>query len=679
MRLQRQLLFVSLLLLSLPWAGCQYIREIESALRAGQSQSLAATAEAIATAMATDEQLIYPYPERMLDGSQNHDNLYFHTTDIPIIVDGYNNEWLSIPLQKMGDDNDPFQVSYRSALYQDTLYLFFEVRDNNIVYHNPSRSILGNGDRIVLVNAKGRHFVLATSAPGSLSAHYLKSRDYAKEEPAIKGQWQDSAEGYNVELSLPLSLAKGRLGFYVIDKHNDQSERWLGNATPQTTLPPWMIYPPKPLQEKLAIFDKPGLRLTLTDSQQWQLANIGSINKQQSTEVHWLVQTLYRAILKTQLSESIPDEKPGKLTRSEVNAALQSQTTGYWYQHPDFSNQSILSVAAPVTADQGVIATIVAEQSSEQFLALTDSAFNRLLLYSLVSLGVTGIGLLGYASWLSWRVRRLSRAAENILEEDGTISDTFPSSNMKDEIGDLTRSYNELLSRIREYTEYLRTLSRKLSHELRTPLAIVHSSLDNLEQQHLDDNSQTYHQRAKEGAARLSHILSAMSEASRVEESIQSAELELFDPQPMLDDITRAYQDVYTSHHILFNCPEKAATIYAVPELLVQMLDKLFDNAADFCPPQGRIQLDYNVTDKFVEIRISNEGPLLPEKMAHQLFDNMVSMREKDTGDNSTHLGLGLHIVRLIVEYHRGHIKASNLADSSGVCFIITLPAADHA
>src|SRR5210317_1491717 len=59
MRLRRQLLLVSLLLLSLPWAGCQFIREMEGALRHGQAQSLQATARAIAAVLGEQEGLLY--------------------------------------------------------------------------------------------------------------------------------------------------------------------------------------------------------------------------------------------------------------------------------------------------------------------------------------------------------------------------------------------------------------------------------------------------------------------------------------------------------------------------------------------------------------------------------------------------------------------------------------------
>ena len=57
--------------------------------------------------------------------------------------------------------------------------------------------------------------------------------------------------------------------------------------------------------------------------------------------------------------------------------------------------------------------------------------------------------------------------------------------------------------------------------------------------------------------------------------------------------------------------------------------------------------------------------------MQKQLFDSMVSLREKN---DEVHLGLGLHIVRLIMDFHRGRVSAENLDDNSGVRFTLAFP-----
>lgn len=108
------------------------------------------------------------------------------------------------------------------------------------------------------------------------------------------------------------------------------------------------------------------------------------------------------------------------------------------------------------------------------------------------------------------------------------------------------------------------------------------------------------------------------------------------------------------------------------PELMAQMMDKLMENAADFAPAGSTIDISCTHTQEHTAITVSNEGEPLSDSMRNQLFQKMVSMRSGR--DQGMHLGLGLHIVRLIAEYHNGDVKAYNLANNIGVCFEVRLP-----
>ena len=89
MDLRRQLLLVSLLTLMLPWAGCEFIRETESALREGQQQMLAGTARALATTLAQyREEFPRPSPEYGAD-----DRLFVHGLASRPTIDGYFDDW----------------------------------------------------------------------------------------------------------------------------------------------------------------------------------------------------------------------------------------------------------------------------------------------------------------------------------------------------------------------------------------------------------------------------------------------------------------------------------------------------------------------------------------------------------------------------------------------------------
>ncbi|MBT4522345.1 MAG: hypothetical protein HOC23_20285, partial [Halieaceae bacterium] len=570
-------------------------------------------------------------------------------------------------------------------------YLLLLVEDPDVVYHNPGRSPEPNGDRLVLTTWRDNSrqlYVVSTAAPGrvrALRGPGQASRDApvnGELDPAgIRGYWQDSRKGYSLELEIPLDFIGDHLGFYIVNESSSSAiaTSSLGNASPRNrSAPPWLIYSPPALRQVISPFVEPGGHFQIVDRAGWVIADASeppAAPVQATTDqTFWLLRLFYRSILKQDALEPVQTGAPaGRPERGEITAALGGTVASLWYHDPDNSARTTLSSASPVYHQGNVVGAVVAHQSSEQYLPLTDQAFSRLLRYSLAGIGIAALGLFGYASALSWRIRHLSQAASSIISDDGILLDTFPRSTAGDEIGELSRRYADLLDRLREYTDYLRSLSRKLSHELRTPIAVIQTSLENLEQQSEQSEMQsTYIARAREGLSRLSKILTAMSEASALEESIHNNPSRELDLVPLVQEIFGAYQGIYSDHQLVFECDAQRALVNATPDLVVQALDKLMDNAASFCPTGGLISLELKPSEEKWMLSVSNEGPLLPEQMQDSLFDSMVSLRESRS--DKVHLGLGLHIVRLISEFHGGSIHAANLPDQTGVRFTMVIP-----
>lgn len=705
MRLRRQLVLVSLLTLSLPWAGCQYIQEMEGALRQGQVVALGATAQAVASRIASEPGLLADVSgERWHDDPDNQ--LYIHRVQAPMQLDGYDDDWRSLnitpryyssaqdPSESLMTDLDtpPVSLSLRVARKGNALLLFAHVKDSRIQYHNPSTGQLASGDhlrlRTALPGGGVRDYVIRSGAPGDTLTFYRDSRQRVRQEHRILGQWQEHAQGFQVEIQLPISLIGQQLGVALVDVRQPPLQpQWLGNISSKSAPPFWSSLNDE-LNRAVSVFARDDLRLRVVSANQWLLADAGSLRDSAYTASglspdqndaengqHGLIRWLYRVALG---GEYLPPLGSilgtGHFASAEIVRAQQGLQAQGWYQ---WGQRRVGRAAVPVEADDDrIAAVVVAEQSSDKMLALTNSAFNRLFFYTLLATAITGLGLLSYASWLSFRIRKLSRVAEQAIDDNGRIRDSFPQSRAADEVGDLTRSYGNLLTRLREYTDYLRTLSGKLSHELRTPLAVVRSSLDNLEHEDLSDSARRFSQRAQDGSARLSNILNAMSSASRVEESIRQAESETFSLSSLVSSLGVAYNDMTPDKAVGVTVAENAqtATLFGSPDLLVQMMDKLVDNAIDFCPAGGVIHLSLDVIDSSWVLTVSNDGPLLPERMQGQLFDSLVSLRPPEHNQDTTHLGLGLHIVRLIVEFHDGHVIARNRNDLSGVEFQVHIP-----
>ncbi|MFV0276867.1 MAG: ATP-binding protein, partial [Parahaliea sp.] len=386
---------------------------------------------------------------------------------------------------------------------------------------------------------------------------------------------------------------------------------------------------------------------------------------------------LYRRILSQKAMPPLPRADPGgQMAASELEAALAGRETTRWYRDATDSHRNTLSATAPVRAGSKVIGAVLLRQDGDEYLALTDRAFGKLLGYSLLATALAALGLLGYASVLSWRIGRLSRAAGRVAQRGRIDPTAFPRSSTRDEVGELSRRFADLLAELHTYNDYLQTLSRKLSHELRTPLAVIQSSLDNLGLADSGGEREVYIGRAREGLARLNRILTAMTEASRVEESVRGDPLLDLDLVPLLREILPAYQGGYPQHRLQLDCTLSLAHCRASPDLLVQALDKLVDNAASFADEHSAITLSLSAAGQHWELAVVNQGPPLPEAMQGQLFEAMVSMRGErgERRDAGIHLGLGLYITRLITEHLGGSVHAGNLPDGRGVRFSLRLP-----
>jgi len=335
---------------------------------------------------------------------------------------------------------------------------------------------------------------------------------------------------------------------------------------------------------------------------------------------------------------------------------------------------SIVTAAHPVYADGRLVGALAVEETSNSILILQNRAVEALMNMSLLAFTLTIGLLLAFATRLSLRVRRLRDQVEASIGADGRVQGGITFTRAGDELGDLGRSFHAMHERLAQYNRYLETMAGKLSHELRTPITIVRSSLDNLEAESPAAERQIYLQRAHEGVARLNGILTRMSEATHLEQTIQREPAKPYMPAAVVAACVEAYHLAHPQQRFDFDCEPAAsqATVNGSAELLAQLLDKLVDNALDFVKPETAIRISLAVEHSCVVLGVANEGARLPQEMRTQLFDSMVSLRQGK--DNRPHLGLGLYIVRLIAEYHGGQVEVADLAGCEGVLFRVVLP-----
>ena len=348
----------------------------------------------------------------------------------------------------------------------------------------------------------------------------------------------------------------------------------------------------------------------------------------------------------------------------EIGAALQGAASTRTRNTRD-GRAVVVSAAHPIWVGDEVHGAVVVEETANRIASLRNQALERLLLVTLAAFALVAAVLLWFATRISNRIRRLSDEAEAAIDARGRVTRLVTASEAADEIGDLSRSFTTVLGRLARYNDYLVALASRLSHELRTPVAVVRSSLENLHAARTADETRTYVARAEEGLGRLSTILSRMTEASRLEQSLSAAERERFDAAAVVRGCVEGYRLAYAPRTFELEVPAEQVLASGSADLLAQMLDKLAENAVDFAAAGTAIRVLLGPVGR---LRIENQGPPLPDAIRDSLFDSMVSLRSERT-DGAPHLGLGLYIARLIAEFHGGALRAENLPGGGGVAF----------
>ncbi len=335
----------------------------------------------------------------------------------------------------------------------------------------------------------------------------------------------------------------------------------------------------------------------------------------------------------------------------------------------------IVSAAHPIWSRDNVVGAVVVEETTHSILSVRSQALERLLLTTIVVFALAAAVLLGFATRLSNRIRRLRDEAESAVDAHGRLKRLTAGSQAGDEIGDLSRSFSAVLAKLAQHHGYLESLAGRLSHELRTPIAVVRSSLENLRLEQDPAQARVYLERAEEGLARLSKILTRMSEASRLEQSLSSEARERFDLAAVVAECVNGYRLAYPQQAFALQAPAQALAVEGSPDLFAQLLDKLVANAVDFGRAGSPIRIELARIGDACRLAVINAGPPIPDEVHGRLFESMISARS-ERGGSEPHLGLGLYIARLIAEFHGGSIAAANLPDGSGVAVRLTFPLA---
>src|SRR5690606_101349 len=280
MSLRAQLLCFGLLTLVLPWAGYRFVQEMEAALRTGFERSLLASAGTVAAAL-DDQAGLIERPREALGRSSRAETLYAAALGGEPRVDGVRDDWTSRADASFTIDGGH---SLWLGVHDRYAYLFFEASDDTVVYESsPGESPYG--DRLLLAveprGARAETFLLGTRAPGAFRARRTSPplfAPFADYEDRIQSAWQEPADGFSIEVRLPLGLVGDALGLAFIDVDPSGEDYRVGlHATwdVEHGAPSVLVQPVPELERLVQAFGQPGDRFRVVDAEGWVLTDTG--------------------------------------------------------------------------------------------------------------------------------------------------------------------------------------------------------------------------------------------------------------------------------------------------------------------------------------------------------------------------------------------------------------------
>jgi signal transduction histidine kinase len=312
-----------------------------------------------------------------------------------------------------------------------------------------------------------------------------------------------------------------------------------------------------------------------------------------------------------------------------------------------------------------------------------------------IELGVTGsiastILILLFGLYLSRSIARPVREAADgaSLLAAGDLSLRL-SERGPGEVGELTRSFNEMAGRLgetraeleeqnaqlRESERLKSDLVNTVSHELRTPLSGVLGFTKLLLTREFDSETRRHYLGIIDAQARrLAELIDDFLDMRRIEEGRFERAKELVDMVTLLREEAQLYSQQSPKHELAVEVGSRPLPVMGNPDRLRQVIGNLISNAIKYSPQGGIVEISAEAENGSVRVEIRDEGMGIPPSQQPQIFTKFFRGDAAASGISGT--GLGLAVSRDIVESHGGRIGFTS-AEGEGTTFFVELPGAN--
>jgi two-component system sensor histidine kinase ChvG len=328
----------------------------------------------------------------------------------------------------------------------------------------------------------------------------------------------------------------------------------------------------------------------------------------------------------------------------------------------------ILYSALPIFLQDEVEGVVLVSQST--FRILNDLyalrlGVGRVFLFSLVIAVIVSFIM---AFTISRPLSRLTREAKNFRMSGA--AKRFSGSSRKDEIDTLANAFSELVDKLEQRITWAERFSVDAAHELKNPLAGIKANAELLETS--DASQQGIISSIENACSRMEKTISGLRALALLERNTGTSSAEQF------GIVLHEESSRYASPSVIFTNSAASDSRYnrLIVHVHVQNLEaaarNLFENAHSFSPKESPIKAELLIHEECLELHVKDNGEGIPDELREKIFQRFYTSRRGSSSGG--HSGLGLALVLAIAESGGGTVSVTNNAESSGACFIVSLP-----
>lgn len=324
--------------------------------------------------------------------------------------------------------------------------------------------------------------------------------------------------------------------------------------------------------------------------------------------------------------------------------------------NPDDPATSVMYVAAPILAPQGLIGVLTVAKPGAVLMPYAQRAQDRVYRASFILLAASALIGLVFTFWLTASLNRLRNYAHAVANGEKAAPPVLGGR----QLSELGRALALMRERL-DGKQYVESYVQSLTHEMKSPLSAVRAAAELLQEDPPGEDRQRFLKNILDQSGRMQRIVERLLVLARVEH-LQAPES---DQIIVLGDLVQQVLDECSSKleakglRVEF-IGAKNATVRGDSFLLQQAIANLVDNAIDFSPIHASVTVEISLAPECCIVSIRDHGPGAPDFALEHLFTRFYSLPRPGTEQKST--GLGLAFVREVARLHGGEANFSNAA-----------------